>query len=149
VSEGGSREISFDGLEVVTDPSPADWLLERLRPWGKGRLKVASLVPDGYEAYGRILHPAGLSDKPGKLRWSAIADERGVAISPEVRFTALVGWVPVRDGQSPPEPYLAPAWGTLREDECARFAQVLARFTSTPEICWFCLWEGYGWPELP
>jgi hypothetical protein len=110
---------------------------------------VSSLVPDGYEAYGRILHPARRTDKPGKLRWSAIADERGGAIGPEVHFTALVGWVPARDGQSAPEPYVAPAWGTMEDDECARLAELLARFTSTPERCWFCLWEGYGWPELP
>ena len=149
MGQGASWELSFDGLEVMTDTSPADWVLERLRPWRRGRLQVASLVPDGYEAYGRILHPARRSDKPGRSRWATIGEERGIAIGPEVRFTALVGWVPARDGQDPPAPYHAPACGTLRTEECARLAQLLARFTSTPEKCWFCLWEGYGWPELP
>jgi hypothetical protein len=25
---------------------------------------------------------------------------------------------------------------------------VLARNTATPDQCWFCVWEGYGWPAL-
>jgi hypothetical protein len=146
---GQGREVRFEGLELMNDPSPADWLLQRLRPWGKGLIQVASLVPDGYEAYGRVLHAAGRTDRPGKVRWSSIAEERGLAMGPEVRFTSLVGWDISHHGQSVPEPYVAPAWGTLEDDECARLAEVLATFTSSPERCWFCLWEGYGWPELP
>jgi hypothetical protein len=36
----------------------------------------------------------------------------------------------------------------LRRTECAAVAAVLARNTATPDDCWFCVWEGYGWPEL-
>jgi hypothetical protein len=66
-----------------------------------------------------------------------------------VRFTALVGWDLARHGEDPPQPYVAPRWGTLEQDECARLAEVLVAFTSSSERCWFCLWEGYGWPDLP
>jgi hypothetical protein len=43
----------------------------------------------------------------------------------------------------------------LTEDHPSDIAQarralhVLARFTSTPEECWFCLWEGYSTVPLP
>jgi hypothetical protein len=148
-----NRETSsvrpFDGLEPTRDPSPADWLVESLRRWEGGRTLVGSVVPDGYAAYGRIFHPTRRSDKPGKVRWADIAAERGSSLTPEVRFNALIDWVPARDGQDPPEPYKAPWRGTLQADECARLATIVARFTQTPTKIWFCLWEGYGWPELP
>ena len=125
MSQGNSSELSFEGLGVVTDPTPADWFIQRLRPWGKGLIGVASLVPDGYEAYGRVLPPARRTDRPGKLRWSSIAEERGVAMAPEVRFTSLIGWDPAHDGHDAPQPYVAPRWGTLEHDECARLAEVI------------------------
>ena len=37
-----------------TDPSPADWVANGVGPFGSG---VGSLIPDGYAAYARILHP--------------------------------------------------------------------------------------------
>ena len=40
----------------------ADWLRPRLRRFGSA---VASVVPDGFPAYVRILHPArGAHDRP-------------------------------------------------------------------------------------
>ena len=150
VSQGNSRELSFEGLEVVNDPTPADWFIQRLRPWGKGLIGVASLVPDGYEAYGRVLPPARRTDRPGKLRWSRIAEERGVAMGAggAVHLPRRLG-PRTRRPRRARSPYVAPRWGTLEHDECARLAEVLVTFTSSPDRCWFCLWEGYGWPELP
>ena len=48
-----------------------------------------------------------------------------MAMGPEVRFTSLIGWDPARDGQDAPQPYVAPRWGTLEHDECARLAEVI------------------------
>ena len=42
-------------------------------------------------------------------------------------------------GISPPE------CGNLAPDLLAALCSVLAEHTRTPELCWFCLWEGYGW----
>lgn len=35
--------------------------------------------------------------------------------------------------------------GTLVQAEVDALARALARHTSTPEDCWFAVWEGYGW----
>ena len=46
--------------------------------------------------------------------------------------------------------YKDPPWGSLPqhgsipEEECRTLANVLREFTSTPDQCFFCLWEGYG-----
>ena len=34
--------------------------------------------------------------------------------------------------------------GDLPEDEHRSLVSILRRFTSTPERCYFCIWEGYG-----
>lgn len=142
-----SAEVSaFPGLRAVSDVSPAQWLVERL--WPGRTLQVGSVVPDVYPAYGRLLHPARSArpDGPGEIRWSAIAAGHGTSIDSGVRFRDLVGW---RDGPDPPFPYSAPLRGSLTEEQNIALAEVLAGFTSRPGKVWYCLWDGYGWPELP
>ena len=141
---------AFPGLTSVGDTSPARWLLDRLWPRGSsnGIMRVGSLVPEGYPAYGRLLHPASSREPagPDRWRWSDIAASRGSQIDPGIRFNALVGWEGTAD---PPWPYHPPFNGSLDEMSCQALAEILPAFTSQPGLCWFCLWEGYGWPELP
>lgn len=88
----------FPGLELVADVSAGQWAVERLRPWaGRGPL-VGAVVPEGFEAYARIPHPA---DDP------------------------------------------------LQEDGTATLARELEPFTTTPQACWFALWDGFGDMGVP
>jgi hypothetical protein len=68
---------------------------------------------------------------------------------PEVRFNEIVGWDSNPDDQDPPWPYRAPLDGSLEEEECQLLAEVLAGFTGTQELYWFCLWDGFGGLGLP
>jgi hypothetical protein len=101
-----------------------------------------------YRPTGCVLHPArsATSDGPDEIGWSQIAAERGTSIDSGVRFTDLVGW---RDGPDPPFPYSAPLRGSLTEEQNIALAEILAGFTGRPGKVWYCLWDGYGWPELP
>jgi hypothetical protein len=38
-----------------------------------------------------------------------------------------------------------PAQGLIPRDPLAALLEILATHTSTPDSCWMCLWEGYGW----
>jgi hypothetical protein len=135
---------------VCDDVRPAAWLEVVLRPWDHGRLlRIGSLVPDGYPAYGRLFHPASSELADGIVRWSDIAAVRDRTVGPETRFNELVDWHPSREQQEPPWPWEQPDRGSLRPDECRALADVLAQHTTTPDRCWFCLWEGCGWAELP
>jgi hypothetical protein len=126
---------------------PAGWLTRALRPWTNGRLlHVSSLVPADYPAHGRILHRAWSTD--GDVRWAEIAAQKGQVLRAETRFNDLVGWHRDAHHQDPPSPWGQPDPGSLRPDECAAAAEVLAERTTTPDECWFCVWEGYGWPVL-
>jgi hypothetical protein len=107
-------------------------------------------VPEGYPAYGRLLHPAASTDPggPERWRWADIAAKRNYHLGPELRFNDLVGW-DVSVTADPPPPYHAPDRGSLDETSCRALAEILPAFTTRPDLCWYCLWGGYGWPELP
>jgi hypothetical protein len=109
-------------------------------------LHVSSLVPDAYPAHGRVFHHARRLS--GDVRWAEIAAVADRTLHAGTRFNELVGWPPDAQGQVPPAPWGAPNDGSLLPDECAAVADVLAGCTSTPDECWVCLWEGFGWLSL-
>jgi hypothetical protein len=146
-----SISSSFPGVEVCDRVDAADWVVAAREPWTRGRLTfVSSLVPADYPAHGRVLHAAWLASSSEHVRWAAIAAQTGGKLDAATRFNELVGWERDAQHQSPPEPWGQPDPGSLNPDECAAVAEVLVEHTTTPEACWFCVWEGYGtgWPVL-
>lgn len=125
------------GPEFGQDPTSASWIRPRLtRRLGE----VTGLVPDGYAAYARILHP--VQDAGRWVSWSDVAEMAGT------RVHALAQWhrlAPHRgdtlSGRSDGDPDL----GNLPVPALTSLIDVLGRHTRTPQDCWFCLWEGYGW----
>jgi hypothetical protein len=74
---------------VVSDAEPAwsdeirqaSWIGERLAPFGA--YVVTSVVPGGFEAYARVLHPAGEPLHGGRLvRWAEVAAWSGLSLRP-------------------------------------------------------------------
>ena len=107
-----------------------DWITGALDRFGK-------LLPDGYPAYARILHPA--EERVGaewrQVGWTEIAARTGGTIHPLVQFHRLTRgeW----EGQAP--------WpGQLADDQLDALIPLLAQATTTPGACSFCVWEGYG-----
>jgi hypothetical protein len=136
----------FPGVSLCDSVEAADWIRAALEPWNQGIHHVATLVPAGDFAHARILHRAwkGADD----IRWADIAASSGQRLRAETQFSELVGRHADAEHQLPPEPWHEPDRGSLRPTECAAVAAVLARRTATPDQCWFCVWEGYGWPIL-
>ena len=50
-----------ENVELMREVSAARWVADGLRPWGKRRIEVTSIVPQGFEAYARVPH-AGQPD---------------------------------------------------------------------------------------
>jgi hypothetical protein len=134
--------VGEPGWRSSAEVGAADWLRPRLRRFGTG---VASIVPDGFPAYVRILHPVRA---PGgrPVRWAEVAAWSGRTMHRLAQFHAISQPSPAAappgpapwDGEAPPDGNL-PA-GLLRT-LCA----TLTEHTGTAECCWFCLWDGYGW----
>ena len=80
------------------DVGQAGWIAERLTP-REDEYPVTIVVPAGFEAYARVLHPAQTPDNGNRLvRWAEVAAwERGAARGPR-GSTQEPGAGPVRDG---------------------------------------------------
>jgi hypothetical protein len=79
------------GFDLQNDLSPARWVADRIHDFG---VDVNSVVPEGFEAYVRLLHPAwrseGREDVP--VSWGA----RGAAwdeLPSSLTAADLPGWV--------------------------------------------------------
>lgn len=139
-----------DGLTLETvDVSAGDWLDERLLPLhvSNDGVLVGEIVPTGFEAYARILHPARRRDEaagPGGLvTWAQVARERDKQMHPEVQFQALVD-APLDPRVTEIEAFERPEEGSFPRHLCEPLLEVLGRYTATPERCAFCIWDGYG-----
>jgi hypothetical protein len=129
--------MQHDRLHASSRLAEADWLAARLRPFGSG---VASLVPGGFPAYVRILHPA---NGPGDAMrtWADVAASSGRLMHSLAQFHAI----------SRPETGASigavdpPRIGNLEPNRLMSLCEVLRQHTKAPQTCWFCVWDGYGW----
>ncbi len=132
-------------VEWSNDVSAADWIVDRLHRFPSDvAWDVGSFVPDGFPAYARSLHPAWRTE-PGrrvKVRWADLARTAGPTLHATTRFEELESSAVTHDTEPP-------LVGTLEEDELDAFVELLAAFTSSPQSCWFGVWEGYGWMQGP
>ena len=126
----------------------ADWIASRVGDLGDG---VTSVVPSGYEAYARILHPAWSEgrtrDDDVPVRWREVAEWSGLDMTRLAQFHSIA----LSPNQDPgPAPYSrGPDEGSLSEPDLHPLVGSLSRWTSTPDDCFFCVWEGWGYLGVP
>jgi len=131
-------------LEPVTDLWTVSTSVgDMLRDWGTEEgIRVRALVPGGYAAYARILHPAW--DGPSLTRripWREVAARSGARLEGTVAFRHITvpPGTPVPLGPSGAwDEDATPEEGTMPEVETLVLLSLLAPFTST--ACWF----GFG-----
>jgi hypothetical protein len=117
----------------------ADWIAARLHPFKA--YDVGAVVPTGFAAYARILHPAFTRET--EVRWAKVAAWSNRVIHPEVQFHALVPSLPI--DQIGTEPFIYPPRnGVLPASQVRALAGLLSHHTGTEDRCWFCIWDGYG-----
>ncbi len=135
--------MGWDALTASDSVDAADWIRYRVHPFAQD---VGSVVPTGFDAYTRIFHPAwrrGDGDQT-EVRWSEVAAWSGKTVHAEMQFHSIAVPLPGRNTGLRPwswEPRLA----VLPRHQTNALIRLLATYTSTPEDCWFCLWEGYGY----
>lgn len=140
----------WDPGQPLRDLSPARWIQERLWPWGSGSgrdgVPVGSIVPEGFEAYARLLHPAGRQIDRGwePVRWATVASWTGRTAHPLMQFhrIANVPW------PEPPSWGSLPSVGSLPVREAELLVDCLRGFTSSPAHSYLAMWEGFGVREL-
>ncbi len=122
----------------------ASWIGELLSPFSAG--VVTSVIPAGFDAYARILHPAEVieTNGPRSVRWAEVAKWSNLPLGPGSQFHDIA--LPEKDPGIPaPWTGQGPREGTLSDDDASALVDLLAEHTNTPQRCWFCIWSGYGW----
>lgn len=136
---GSAVETAFvDDVTVVDDASVADWIQPSLLEWGHQGTPTCSIVPTGYESYARIFHAIELEESRW-TSWTDVAARTGREVHAGMQWETIShpedasGSVPCCPMEGSP-----PRW------QAEVLAEVLRRNTSTPDVCWMAVWEGYG-----
>lgn len=120
-----------DRPRPLTDVRAGDWIAARLGPFGSA---AGSIVPRGFVAYARVLHPAP-TEPP--TTWAAVCAATGA--TPH----ALMQWSAVTRGDA--ERWGHEAGGGSLEPRCLRaLCAVLERHT-VEQDWFFAVWDGWGW----
>ena len=122
------------------DLGQAAWIGGRLGPFESGA--VTSVVPTGFGAYARVLHPAHDSEER-PIRWCEVAARNGIELGRDAHFPEIALMPPGGGGQG--WDVVGPQEGTLCAAEATALVDILRQHTTSPDRCWFCLWDGYGW----
>ncbi len=160
----GAMLVVDDAAQVAR---AGGWVLEGTRGWGQ----VHSLLPDVFESYARIFHPAlreaeerdlplksaseSRTGVPARIRhngivwcevrWAEVAHANGRVAHPAMEWTAITGSYEYDwHGMQPGIWDEVPQRGSLPLRLTERLCGQLAAFTSTPELCWCAGWEGDG-----
>jgi len=133
-------------LSLVEDLSVADWIAPRLGAFGG---PVSSVIPRGFPAYARVLHP--VVDRDGRsVTWSVVCAKTGRVAHPLMQWQSInspgiedgtgnstsggISW----DGDEP-------LVGRLEPQTLAALCRLLEGHTDLALGCFFALWEGWGW----
>lgn len=132
-------QLGSTKLEVPKDSSAVEWIEKELT----GDIgSVTDIVPDRFEAYARIFHPATATD--GTLvRWSDVAAALGQDMHALVWWNVLAGCAESDNLSASDWPGGSPALGHLSAKILKPLCEVLERHTTSPECCFFGLWTGW------
>ena len=150
----GSEDAPMPDISAVGDTSEAQWFVAGLDPSWK---TVGGLVPRGFEAYARILHPAwrvrregdGLVRSP--VRWSEVAELRGTVAHRLMQWPQV--WaLPLFDHSAIAActdaglaPIQCPDEGLLPPQVARPLHEVLSAHAGAPGPCWFGVWIGFAY----
>jgi hypothetical protein len=136
--------VPFAGRPVEQDTSPGAWIAAAVHD---SLDDVGSLVPPGFQAYARVLHPPVRydGDDDVEVSWAAVAEHNGTVAHPLMQWPTITGsWDYLGQDDQPELWNDSPAEGHLPTAVARRLIRVLARHTTTPTDCFFGLWEGGG-----
>lgn len=126
---------------LAKSPRPAEWLRRRLLSNPLGITVVGSVVPTGFEAVVRVLHPAtrfkGNNEGEEAIRWSEIAAQVGVKLHSLTHWETLERRLPLGSGVR------APAVGQLPVLQGSRLLQAVERFSDAEDV-WMLFWNGFA-----
>ncbi len=145
VDHGG---LDRGGLRPMNDVSPGAWIRPRLGKFGGW---VGSVVPRGFDAYARVLHPVPRRFYPGQTTWAAVCASTGRTAHALMQWDAIAGVVETTSQGVTTRTMLwvggEPATGNLDTETLSALARRVVSHRATDAECFFALWDGHGWSE--
>ena len=100
------------------------------------RTAVGGMLPRGFDAYARVLHPASVDDRA--LSWAEVAERVGTPLTPDKWFQDLAD-----SADELGYGFSAPRLGEIPDEVLSVLIPTLLSHTTSTQG-WFCLWEGWG-----
>lgn len=128
----------------VKNTDTATWLEASLeKPWGRGddANYTAAIIPRGFESYARLLHPGYTENGGWEVSWSEVAVHFMRQPHAQMQWHAITkanhsGASSIR--------FKAPYTGSLPQNQAKVLVEILCKHTSTPQDCYFAIWDGWG-----
>lgn len=133
-------------VEPVWTPevSLGEWLAPRLRGWGPDTgTPVTAVVPGGFDAYARVLHPVGREEE--QTTWARVCEATVRTAHPLMQWEAISGTRRTRRTTTTEWPGDEPEQGNLQPSSLAVVLDVLEQSTAAEHECVMALWDGFGW----
>lgn len=138
------RKLQIGDLSPSDNVRAGDWIVAGVRSFSAHT--VDSLVPMGFQNYARLFHPAyGTQGDSDEVSWSDLAQANNRRAHPAMEWASITGeWRFIDNGGQPGVWSRPSTRGSLPSRQASRLAELLASFTTTPEHCWFAVWEGWS-----
>lgn len=110
----------------------------------RGSIGIDALIPAGFSGHARLFHPAddvSGSTPESRVSWSEVAKWAGRTVHPLMDFECIK--VPATGFGVEPAPWRYDPGEELYDVGIA-LGDFLSGYTSTPQDCFFGVWEGYG-----
>jgi hypothetical protein len=130
-------------LRQVDGAAVGAWIEPQLDGWGG---KVKQQIPQIYEAYVRIFHPAS-DEKGNPVSWAEVAGALGSTAHREMQWHAIVGSYDSTGFKGSKWSGENPNRSELDEEALATLCAILGRHTSSPEQSYLGISTIYGGVE--
>jgi len=139
--------VNFE-FKPVENANEAQWIKRLIeKPWGRSKNAnyVAEIIPAGFAAYARIFHPAYSSVENREISWDEIARITGKTSHSKMQWHLITA---CSHSDICMKGLETPVMGHLPEKQAKALAEILYKYTSTPDNCYFAIWDGWGYPSL-
>lgn len=133
----GGKLVQVDGAAAGA------WIEPRLDGWGG---KVKAQIPQIYDAYVRIFHPAS-DEKGNPVSWGKVASALGSTAHREMQWHAIVGSYDSSNFEGSRWPGGNPHISELDEEPLGALCAILDRRASSSERCYFGISTIHGGVE--
>ncbi len=115
------------------------WIIDRCDPFES--YLAGSLVPGGFEAYARILHPANGLHGESNVTLAEIAEWSGRVYHPAMQLESI--GTPLKGFGGEPKPWDGHRPPSMPLSQLKTLSNLLSNFTQTPDSIWCLVWEGH------